>query len=70
MTAGPAAAPTLLDLIALLRETYTDEGVVTWLMAPNRGMAAGIYNATPAEWIKAGRLAEVYALATRIEGGG
>lgn len=62
--------PTLLDVVRVLSETYTDAGVMTWLTSKNRQLQlrSGERFCTPCELIEFGRTAEVYEAACRIEG--
>jgi hypothetical protein len=66
--------PTIVDVVRVLRETYTDEGVMTYLNAHINGLrgpqpsfreVAPII--TPAEMIRTGRVAELLEFVERIE---
>jgi hypothetical protein len=66
----PTPESTLTMIVRVLSETYTDAGVLIWLNAKNRQLRNrpdGNW-CSPAECIKAGRVAEVLECARRIEG--
>lgn len=61
----------LVRIVRVLSETYTDQGVMIWLNAKNRGLPSqpdGNWLCSPAEYIAAGLVAEVLECARRIEG--
>jgi hypothetical protein len=61
----------LTTIVRVVSETYTDAGVLLWLNAKNRHLPSipdGNWRCTPAEYIAAGRAAEVLECARRIEG--
>lgn len=61
MTTEPEG-PTIVDVVRVLRETYTDEGVLIYLNAHINGLRG-----TPAEMIRTGRVAELLEFVERIE---
>lgn len=66
MTAPSNDEPTIVDVVRVLRVTYTDQGVLIWLNSANTQFP---WDRSPAAMIQDGRIAEVYEIAQRIEGG-
>lgn len=56
---------TLLEVVRVLSETYTDAGIAIWLTSPNRGLVGKV----PLQCVKDGMGGDVLFIARSIEGG-